>query len=318
MGEDMRFIKHLAALCAVLLAATAWAGADPAACPPEAEPFTPELFSRAAAQARDRGYLWRITKDQRSSYLYGTMHVGRAAWMAPGPLTRQALRETDVIGMELDLFDPAVGEELAAVLRRPGRTLPPALQARLVARWKAECLDTDALKTGAPEMHAYTLMLAIGRREGLDATYGMEVLLSVLAKAMARPVVSLEPVAIQLQTLLARTDDEAQAMVRDVLDDADKGRVRPVLLRTTLAWERADLADLENYAQWCECLNTEMDRVLMKRLLDDRNPGLAARIDEMHRAGRRLFAGVGALHMVGPGGLPALMAARGYRVERLR
>lgn len=313
----MRFIKHLAALCAVLLAASVWAAPD-STCPPEAKPFTPELFSQAAAQARDRGYLWRISKDQRSSYLYGTLHVGRAAWMAPGPLTRQALRETDVIGMELDLLDPAVGEAMAAVLRQPGRTLPPALQARLAARWKAECLEPATLKTGAPEMHAYSLMLAIGRREGLDAMYGTEVLLSVLARGMARPVVSLEPVAVQLQTLLARTDAEAQAMVSDVLDDADKNRVRPVLLRTTLAWERGDLAELENYAQWCECLNTEMDRVLMKRLLDDRNPGLAARIDDMHRSGSRLFAGVGALHMVGPGGLPALMAARGYRVERLR
>nr|MDP2191615.1 TraB/GumN family protein [Rhodoferax sp.] len=314
----MRFITHLAALCAVLLAATAWAAPDPAACPPEAKPFTPELFSQAAAQARDRGFLWRISKDQRSSYLYGTMHVGRAAWMAPGPLTRQALRESDVVGMELDPLDPAVAEAMAGVLRQPGRTLPPALQARLAARWQAECLELEALKTGAPEMHAYSLMLAAGRREGLDAMYGTEVLLSVLARSMARPVVSLESVDLQLQALQARNDAEAQAMVRDVLDDVEKGRVRTVLLRTTLAWERADLADLENYVQWCECFNTDMDRVLMKRLLDDRNPALAARINDMHRSGGRVFAGVGALHMVGPGGLPALMAARGYRVERLR
>lgn len=314
----MRFITHLAALCAVLLAATAWAAPDPAACPPEAKPFTPELFTQAAAQAQDRGFLWRISKDQRSSYLYGTMHVGRAAWMAPGPLTRQALRETDIVGMELDPLDPAVAEAMAAVLRRPARVLPAALQDRLTARWQAECLDADALKTGAPEMHAYTLMLATGRREGLDALYGTEILLSVLARGMARPVVSLESVALQLRALLARNDAEAQAMVGDVLDDLENGRVRTVLLRTTQAWERADLAELESYAQWCECLETEMDRVLLKRLLDERNPALAARIDQIHRAGSRLFAGVGALHMVGPGGLPALMAARGYRVERLR
>ncbi len=314
----MRFITHLAALCAVLLAATAWAAPDPAACPPEAKPFTPELFSQAAAQAQDRGFLWRISKDQRSSYLYGTMHVGRAAWMAPGPLTRQALRETDIVGMELDPLDPAVAEAMAAVLRRPARVLPAALQHRLAARWQAECLTADALKTGAPEMHAYTLVLATGRREGLDALYGTEILLSVLARGMARPVVSLESVALQLRALLARNDAEAQAMVGDVLDDLERGRVRTVLLRTTQAWERADLAELESYAQWCECLETEMDRVLLKRLLDERNPALAARIDQIHRAGSRLFAGVGALHMVGPGGLPALMAARGYRVERLR
>jgi uncharacterized protein YbaP (TraB family) len=314
----MRFFTHLAALCAVLLGASAWASPGPAACPPEAQALSPQLFSQAAAQARDRGYLWRISKGQHSSYLYGTLHVGRAAWMAPGPLTRQALREINVLGMELDPFDPAVGEGMGAVLRQPARALPAALQARLAARWQAECLEAQALGSGAPEMHAYSLMLAAGRREGLDAMYGTEILLSVLARSMARPVVSLESVALQLQALLARSDAEAQAMVKDVLDDLDTGRVRSVLLRSAAAWERSDLADMENYVQWCECLNTEMDRVLMKRVLDDRNPGLAARIDEIHRSGSRLFAGVGALHMVGPGGLPARMAALGYQVQRLR
>jgi uncharacterized protein YbaP (TraB family) len=53
----------------------------------------------------------------------------------------------------------------------------------------------------------------------------------------------------------------------------------------------------------------------MKRVLDDRNPGLAASIDALHLGGKRVFAAVGSLHMIGPRGLPALLARRGYRVE---
>jgi len=33
--------------------------------------------------------------------------------------------------------------------------------------------------------------------------------------------------------------------------------------------------------------------------------------------GKQVFAAVGSLHMIGPMGLPALMAQRGYRVERV-
>ena len=33
--------------------------------------------------------------------------------------------------------------------------------------------------------------------------------------------------------------------------------------------------------------------------------------------GKRVFAAVGALHMIGPTALPSLLAARGYRVERV-
>jgi uncharacterized protein len=55
----------------------------------------------------------------------------------------------------------------------------------------------------------------------------------------------------------------------------------------------------------------------MKRALDDRNPALAEHIDALHQSGKQVFAAVGSLHMFGPLGLPALMAKRGYRVERV-
>jgi hypothetical protein len=56
---------------------------------------------------------------------------------------------------------------------------------------------------------------------------------------------------------------------------------------------------------------------LLRRLNDERNPNLAARIDALHARGQRVFAAVGALHMTGPRALPALLAQRGYRVERV-
>ena len=55
----------------------------------------------------------------------------------------------------------------------------------------------------------------------------------------------------------------------------------------------------------------------MKRLLDDRNPALAERIDALHAGGAPVFAAVGSLHMTGPLGLPALLAQRGFTVERV-
>ena len=52
-------------------------------------------------------------------------------------------------------------------------------------------------------------------------------------------------------------------------------------------------------------------------MLDARNPGMAAGIAALHESGQKVFAAVGSLHMIGPSGLPALMAHRGYRVEQI-
>jgi uncharacterized protein len=107
------------------------------------------------------------------------------------------------------------------------------------------------------------------------------------------------------------------AFVESGLDDLESGRAGPLLTRMIQAWTEGDFADLEGYERWCECLRNDGERAAMHRLLDDRNPALAAAIDAAHRQSR-VFAAVGSLHMIGPRGLPALLARRGYRVERVR
>jgi uncharacterized protein YbaP (TraB family) len=72
---------------------------------------------------------------------------------------------------------------------------------------------------------------------------------------------------------------------------------------------------LETYPQWCNCLGTEAERQLYARVVDGRNPGMAEAIARQLRQGRSLFVAVGALHLVGPQGLPALLAAQGFQVQ---
>jgi uncharacterized protein YbaP (TraB family) len=308
----------LAALLCLLLAAPSFAQGKPG-CPPAASMPTAETFAAAAAQAKDRGLLWRVSKDGHSSYLYGTMHVGKAEWMAPGPLMRGALARSDTIGLELDPLDEAVQREMAArMAARAPVKLPAALQERLRKAWDAACLPPEALTKMPVEMQAVTITVMADRRSGLESAYGSEILLSMMGHGSGRAVVSLESVEQQLGALLAKNDEEAIEMVRGVLDEMDSGRTSGVLARSIKAWDTGDLIDFSRYFEWCECGKTASERDMMARLLDGRNPGLAARIDAAHAEGKRLFAAVGALHMIGPNGLPRLMAEKGYEVQRLR
>jgi uncharacterized protein YbaP (TraB family) len=83
------------------------------------------------------------------------------------------------------------------------------------------------------------------------------------------------------------------------------------------AWERGDLDELANYERWCECVNSAEERSMMAALNDERNPAMADRIAALHGEGKRAFVAVGALHMTGGQALPALLEARGFRVERV-
>jgi hypothetical protein len=290
--------------------------ADTPTCPPQATAPTRELLVKAQQQATDRGFLWRISRDGRDSYLYGTLHAGRPEWFALGSRTEASLARTGVLALEINVMDPAVQAALRDAVQGPPRRLPAELMRSLQAAWAAECLQADELKSGPTEFRVLQLAMTQAQRQGLFPLYGAESTLLMRSLPSERPVVGLETVQTQLASLLARNDTEAEVMVRDALADWRQPRAPQILERLVRAWATNDLAALETYADWCECQDTASGREAFARLVDGRNPGMADAIERLH-AGVSVFAAVGALHLVGPQGLPALLQARGFSVSRL-
>jgi uncharacterized protein YbaP (TraB family) len=294
----------------------AQAAASAPDCPPDPVEITKERLQAGMQAAEDHGFLWRISKGGRVSYLYGTVHIARLEWVFPGPLVREALAASDTVALELDILDPEVQRRLVqAMSARPDEALPEALVERLRRGMAAECLAPESLAKASPELQVATLSALAGRRDGLYPTYSVDLLLASYARGLRKAVVSLETPETQVGALQMPTREETVAFVEDALEDLESGRTRPFLLRLATLWANGDHDALEHYEDWCECRRTAAERLAMQRLLDDRNPGMAEQIDRLHRSGRRVFAAVGSLHMVGPTGLPALLKQRGYTVE---
>lgn len=315
-------LAHLHLLITTLfgLWSAAPATAKPAvACPPVAQMPSAEQLQAAQQTARDRGFLWRIERDGRRSYLYGTMHLGKLDWAIPGPQLRGALNSVDTLALELDLTDPALLQQLAASLAgKPDAVmLPAALQQRLARQTAAACLPPAALDSQHPVMRAITLAVLAARWEGLDPSYAQELVLGGFARAAKLSVVSLESVDEQMAALIPAEPAKALLMIGQTLDQLEAGTTRRATARLAKAWAEARLDDLAQYEDWCECVASDDDRNFLKRLNDDRNPALARRIDAVHASGKRVFAAVGALHMTGAMALPKLLAERGFKVERI-
>jgi uncharacterized protein YbaP (TraB family) len=54
-----------------------------------------------------------------------------------------------------------------------------------------------------------------------------------------------------------------------------------------------------------------------RTLLGKRNPEMAASIENIMKADRTAFVGVGLLHLLGEQGVPELLRQRGYQVEQI-
>jgi len=316
----------LFALCAGACAASVVAPGDAASAPtadaqclPQAVAPTRDDMLDGMRHAVDSGLLWKATKDGRTVYLYGTIHVAQLSWMYPGPHVMRAVMASDVIALELDLTDPDVMARLQkAIAPRPDAPpLPEALARRLAARMAADCIPAGAFAAMRPEMQAVTVQLLEGQRVGLYAAYGIDMVMAGLGQGLKKPIRSLETPESQASLLVSDDPADTATTVGQVLDELEAGKGPPMLQRLAGDWQRGDLADLSAYTSWCECLDTPQQRDDFVKLVDDRNPLMADKIVQWHAEGKSLFVAVGALHMIGAVGLPALLKARGFAVERV-
>ncbi|TAL17964.1 MAG: TraB/GumN family protein [Aquabacterium sp.] len=288
-----------------------------AACPAPAQPPTQQQLEAGMRHARDHGLLWKLQRDGRTSWLYGTLHVGRMEWVFPGPALRTALRGSRRMALELDISDPKLVQQLSLLPAGiPMPAVPAPLRRRMDAQATAACVDPAALARLHPVLEATAYTLFAARRENLDPAWGLEAMLAGYARGSKLPIVSLETPDSQLRALLPTNPEEALDMVDNILGQLETGRASVLMARLASAWERGDLAELSSYEDWCECTRTDTERASMRALLDERNPALAEGIATLH-AREPVFAAVGALHMVGPQGLPQLLQARGFTVERV-
>lgn len=288
-----------------------------AACPPSAIASLGKPGSAVGQwNAVDRGLLWRADRDGRTSWLYGTIHLGRAEWVRPGPTVQKALEQSDALALELDARDPAT-------MRAMTQPADPALVARLLSGQRAQrlarqneaaCVPPGTMSGLQPILQVTALAGLVARADGLYPEFGVDETLAVSARNNSKPVFALESAASQLKMLTGDSEAEEAEQIDAALDELESGQLRTQMKELAEVWARGDADKLGRYPEWCNCVNTPAERRLMKRLLDDRNPGLADGIERMHAGGRRVFAAVGALHMVGPQGLPALLAARGFTV----
>src|SRR5712691_11739985 len=172
----------LSLVAALALGATAFSfaqaqdeagGGRSRSCPPPPPILTTEQTQAAVRAARDRGFLWRISKDGRESYLYGTFHLGNPQWMI-GPTVLRALRASDHVAFELDPTDPEMRKHTSANMASGNVVLPEALTARVRAQAELACVDAAVLATMDPELQGMMLHLLALRDFGVYPGYGSE------------------------------------------------------------------------------------------------------------------------------------------------
>ena len=262
--------------------------------------------------------LWRAAGPHAQVELFGSIHLLSAATVWRTPALDADFAKADQVWFEIPLGAAAQADAVrmmqAKGLLPPGQTLaallPPPLHARLVALAQAEGLDTAVLERMRPWLAELELTVSFYTHQGYREELGVESQINAAVPPTA-PREAFETLADQVDLFADAPLAEQIASLKETLDEIDTD---PALFaRAAAAWRKGDVKALT--AEVVDPVRKD-DAALYRRVLVDRNRRFAARIEQMLRSGHgRVLVVVGAGHLVGPDGVPAMLRRDGVRVE---
>lgn len=276
----------------------------------------------AAAAETHTPLLWKVSDNDNSLYLLGSIHVLKKSDYPLSSDIDRAFDDAEHVMFEVDLPSLTTPESQAmfakAMTFSDGRTLSEVLSPQ--GREKLEAM----LKVGGgtmaqveqlePWAMSLTFTMGIFQALGFQAEAGVDKHIDERARAAGKPISALETLADQLAAMDGAPMAEQVAGLEEFVADPSATVKKAQLLHRV--WRAGDV----------DTIDREMRAELAKKspqsykLLNvDRNNAwmgaLEARLKDQTQDDT--LAVVGALHLLGSDGVVEKLRAKGYRVERI-
>ena len=263
--------------------------------------------------------VWAVRGAHNTVYLAGSIHMLPPGDAVLPPGFGRAYADSARLVMEMDLarFDPL--EAMAWMMDHgtlpAGTSLRSLLGEQRYGRVSAAAtglgLPMSALDTLAPWVVGIEITDLAYEHEGFDPEQGVEEQLVRRAQQDRKPTAGLETLPEELGSLTGLPSADQIRMLEQTVDELKD--IKSEMHEVTAAWRHGDTARLATL------LASEYDAfpALYRPLVSDRNRRWLPQVEEMLKANDNSLVVVGALHLVGPGGLLELLRSKGYTIRQL-
>jgi uncharacterized protein YbaP (TraB family) len=252
----------------------------------------------AGGGARAEPALWRVTDGEREVWLFGSVHLlPKGGFSVSG-----AADETTAASITLARAVDPDGRDLFELLGRDADRVRGAAE--------DAGIPLEALAMFEPWFAGLTVSVMALQARGYDVEHGVEQIIQAEAREEGKPGCGLETLDGQLGMLDGLSGNlQAEILLQAIDEAAEIDTLIEPMLR---AWREGDEAGLET------SLEEDFDGYpeLAEVLIYERNARWAEQVEDMLQGDEDVLLVVGAMHLVGDRGLPALLRKRGLRVER--
>ena len=279
--------------------------------------LAPVAQAQMASKAR-KALMWKVTSPTTTLYLVGSIHLAdTSVYPLPQPV-EDAFSASPVLVVEVDMtkVDEATSKSMMQdkAMYGAGATL-----SQHITKPTSDALDVYCNEQGVPRatfeqmkpwMAAILVSILPMMKTGSDPNLGIDKHFMDAVKPPQR-IEQLETLDFQLDVLGSGTEAEQDQFLADSL----KQSPRIIEFR-----DRMEAAFFEGDAEALLKLMDETktgSEALNKRMIDDRNVAMEAKLEKYLKGKEQVFVVVGAAHLVGPKGIAQLLNDHGFKVERM-
>ena len=270
-----------------------------------------------ALQAAAEPAIWVVKGPHATVFLFGTVHALDKERPWRSAKIDAAIQQSQTLWLEIpNADDPAslqpIMLELGLDMAHPlSSKLTPDQMTKLSKAAAAIPGGAAVLEPMRPWLAGMMLSLAPVLQAGYDPESAVELQLKPEFTKAGKPVKGFETAEQQIHYFADMTEEAQLDFLLSELDDSDKAVDQ--FKELIAAWYAGDTEKLEAIN------NAELQKKhpdLFQVLVVKRNQNFTAQIKEMLKGEGVSFVAVGAGHMVGKYGVPALLEQQGYKVTR--
>ncbi len=276
------------------------------------------LWAGSAVAQADRGLFWKVEKDGRTSYLFGTVHAWKREWLPLNPGIEKAFAGSKTLAVELDPAKMDMASAAQRMMLGPNETLEARLGKSLYEQTRAETAKLGVPEAAIAGMKPWGVMLVLAATKlqqlGFTPDAGIDNYLIQKASVGGKQIVELESGDQQLAMMDGLSARLQNAMLADFVANIES--TPQVIGDIVIAWKKGD-------ANGAFALNqkgftdSEAKREFDDKFLYQRDVAMTRKIEELLRQPGPHFIAVGSLHLVGPKSIVEQLKAKGYRVEQI-
>jgi hypothetical protein len=278
-----------------------------------------EAWAADAPSVQAHPALWTVHGPKATVYLLGSIHVLPKNLNWHTPQIDAALKSADVFVFEIPMDETQDKQRVQDFISRngllpAGMALPSMLNAEerqdYAAAVELAHVPADNLSPMRPWLAALTLQAGLVLQQHLSPDDGLDK--QVYALALKKPGASFrafETLEQQLKLLMPEDQSlemqEFDADLKEMLNETTE--VRDLIA----AWSKGDIKTLSTITNTGFKDNPRAEKVLF----EDRNRAWVVQLKQMLAENHIFFVTVGAGHLAGPLGVPALLRQEGYKVD---